>query len=31
MNVSKSVVRMGIDLGKNSFHLWGLMILGRLC
>lgn len=24
MNGSKSVVRLGIDLGKNSFHLWGV-------
>ena len=23
MNGSKPVVRLGIDLGKNSFHLWG--------
>jgi transposase len=24
MNGSKIVVRLGIDLGKNSFHLWGV-------
>jgi len=24
MNGSKTVVRLGIDLGKNSFHLWGV-------
>jgi transposase len=24
MNGSKVVVRLGIDLGKNSFHLWGV-------
>ncbi len=24
MNSSKSVRRMGIDLGKNTFHLWGV-------
>lgn len=23
MNGSKTVVRLGIDMGKNSFHLWG--------
>lgn len=24
MNNSKVVVRLGIDIGKNSFHLWGI-------
>lgn len=24
MNSNKTVVRLGIDLGKNSFHLWGV-------
>lgn len=24
MNDSKTVVRLGIDLGKNNFHLWGV-------
>jgi len=24
MNGSKAVVRLGINLGKNSFHLWGV-------
>ena len=24
MNDSKTVQRLGIDLGKNSFHLWGV-------
>lgn len=24
MNNSKTVVRLGIDSGKNSFHLWGV-------
>lgn len=24
MNASKIVTRLGIDLGKNSFHLWGV-------
>lgn len=29
MNSSKPVVRLGIDLGKNSFHLWGVDEDGR--
>jgi|GEM_PF-2595727 len=24
MNGSKSVVRLEIDIGKDSFHLWGV-------
>jgi hypothetical protein len=24
MNSNKTVVRLGIDLGKNSFHPWGV-------
>jgi len=24
MNGSKTVVRMGIDIGKNNFHRWGV-------
>ena len=24
MNGRKRVVRLGIDIGKNSFHLWGV-------
>ncbi len=24
MKVSKKIVRMGIDLGKNTFHLFGV-------
>ena len=24
MNGSKTVRRLGIDLGKNNFHLWGV-------
>jgi len=24
MNGSKTVVRLGIDVGKNSFHVWGV-------
>ena len=24
MNGRKWVVRLGIDIGKNSFHLWGV-------
>lgn len=30
MNASKSVCRLGIDLGKNSFHLWGVDRLERV-
>lgn len=30
MNGSKPVVRLGIDLGKNSFHLWGVDDLGQV-
>jgi len=30
MNASKPVSRMGVDLGKNSFHLWGVDHLERL-
>lgn len=30
MKVSKKVVRLGIDLGKNSFHLWGVDERGEL-
>lgn len=29
MNASKPVVRLGIDLGKNSFHLWGVDAQGE--
>jgi transposase len=30
MNNSNLVVRVGIDLGKNSFHLWGVDDLGQV-
>jgi len=30
MNATKTVSRLGIDLGKNSFHLWGVDHLERV-